>query len=110
MTDKEIITHYRDIVFNIYYLKEQIAWNKKHNLSFAKQAKEFVEAVKALQRFEELIDSIKDRRTRNIICLRYALGESERDTAYRMRVSRGTVSRICAEVLKSLEDSPLSVQ
>ena len=106
MSNVELVTGYRDIVFSIHTLKVQRAWNERHGLPVDNLTVKIRQLVQELIRFVELLDTITDRRARNIICLRFVLGMSERDTAYSMNISRVTVNRICANTLRNLESVP----
>lgn len=103
MTNTELITGYRDIVFNIHGMKQQITWNQRHRLPVLDLPDKVSQLMQELIRFEDVLYSITDRRARNIICLRFVLGLNERDTADYMHISRRTVSRISEAILKQLD-------
>ena len=102
MTDREIVTQYRDTVYEIHSLRQRIAWNIRHGLPVLTMPNQVDQLMGELLRFEMILDDIPDRRTRNVIVCRYALGMSERDTADMMDVSRGAVDRICSATLQRM--------
>ena len=102
MTDREIILQYRDIVHEIHSIRQRLAWNIRHDLPVMSMPEKVNQLLSALLRFEMILDGISDRRTRNIIVCRFALGMSERDTAFVMGISAGTVGRICNGTLQSM--------
>lgn len=102
MTDREIVLQYRDIVFEIHSIRQRIAWNIRHGLPVLSMPEKVDQLLAALLRFEMILDGILDRRTRNVICCRYALGMSERDTADMVDISPGTVDRICSATLQRM--------
>lgn len=103
MTNKELITGYRDIVFDIHGMQQQIAWNKRHGLPVLNLPDKVSQLIRELIRFENILDSITDRRARNIICLRFVLGLGEGYTADYLNISRATVSRICDDTFRQLD-------
>ena len=103
MTDREVITEYRSIIFKIHGLKERLAWNQRHGLPVLNIPEKIGQLMNALIRFEDLLDSIPDRRSRNVISCRYALGLTVRDTSDIIGTSCMTVERICDEVLKGID-------
>lgn len=103
MSDLEIVTGYRDIVRDICFTKEHMRWNILHSLPVFDMPEKIRELGQALVRFEEILyNDIQDRRVRNIICCRYALGISKRNTAFLLGISMGTVDRACADIMKRL--------
>ena len=103
MTDKEVITCYRYIVFDIHSMQQQIAWNKQHGLPVLNLPDKVSQLIRELIRFENILDRITDRRARNIILLRFVLSLGERDTADYLNISRATVSRICDDTFRQLD-------
>ena len=102
MTDIELITEYRDIVIYISTLKRQLAWNQAHGLPVLNIPEQIQQLIRELIRFENLINTITDRRSRNIVRLRYVLGMSDMDTAEYIGISNVTANRICAAAIRSL--------
>jgi len=102
MLDRDIVTNYRETVISISIIREQVAWNRRHGLPIQSMLKQQGPLINELMRFEDIMDSISDRRIRIALCCRYALGMSERDTAAVMGLERNTVRRICAEALQRL--------
>ena len=102
MTNRELITGYRDIVLDIHSMQLRIAWNQRHGLPVLNIPDKVSQLIRELIRFENILDSITDRRARNIICLRFVLGFGERDTAHYMSISRGTVTRLCNDTLRKV--------
>ena len=103
MTDREVITDYRNIVHEIHGLKERLAWNQRHGLPVLNILEKIGQLMNALIRFEDLLDGIPDRRARNVISCRYALGLNVRETSDIIGVSCLTVERICGKTLTMLE-------
>ena len=103
MTNTELITGYREIVFDIHAMKQRLAWNRRHGLPELNIPEQIRELIRELIRFEELMETITDRRARNVICCRFVLGMSVRSTADYLRLSCNTVERICTATLRSLE-------
>ena len=103
MTNRELINGYRDIVLDIHSMQLRIAWNKRHGLPVLNLPDKVSQLIRELIRFENILDSIPDRRARNIICLRFVLGLSERDTADYLNISRATVSRIYDDTFRQLD-------
>ena len=106
MNNRELITGYRDIVFEIHGLRQQLAWNHRHDLPALNMPEKIDQLSRELIRFEDLLNSIEDLRARNIICMRYVLGMTERDTAFIMNLSRVTVNRICSVTLQDIDRQP----
>ena len=102
MTDKEIITEYREIVFEYAYNRESLAWNQNHGLPLLRIPERLRELNDMILRFEDIMDTIQDRRTRNILRGRYALGLTISDVAIGMGLSRATVQRICDSALAGM--------
>ena len=102
MTDKEIITEYREIVFEYAYNLESLVWNQNHGLPLLRIPERLRELKDMILRFEDIMDTIQDRRARNILRGRYALGMSIRDIAAGMGMSCATVQRICDSALSGM--------
>ena len=102
MIDREIVTEYRGIVFEYAYTRERLAWNQNHGIPLLGIPEKLRELKDLILRFDDILDTIPDRRTRNILCGRYALGMSIRDIAAGMDMSCGTVQRLCADALEGI--------
>ena len=102
MTDREIITDYRDIVRDYHSTMLHLAWNIRHRLPALSMPAQLEELKAALLRFDDILDTIPDRRTRNILRGRYALGLTISDVAIGMGLSRATVQRICDSALAGM--------
>lgn len=102
MTNYELITGYRDIVFDIHGQQQRLAWNRRHGLPELDIPDKIQQLIQELIRFEDLIITITDLQARNIICLRYVLGLTVRTTAERMGMSCATVNRICTETMRNI--------
>ena len=102
MTDREIITGYRENVIAIHSIRECIAWNTRHGLPVLTMPELIHQLTADVIRFEDVLHTIPDRRTRNILRCRFALGMTERQTADYMQLSHGTVNRIVTDTLHAM--------
>ena len=89
--DSEIIKAYLYNVFSIYGLQQQMIWNAKHCLPSSKQSEEIEYLKQKLLRFEDIINSIHDRQTRNIIRCHFVLGMTNRQTANALNIHPNSV-------------------
>lgn len=103
MTDREIISEYRNDVFVLHSLRLQIAWNLRHGLPIFDMPEKITQIRNRLAMFGEILDRIPDRRTRNIIRCRFALGMDVYSIAEYMRMSGGHVERIVIKTMKETE-------
>lgn len=103
MTDKEIITEYREIVFEYAYNRERMVWNQNHGLPLLRIPERLRELKDMILRFDDIMDTIPDRRARNILRGRYALGMSIRNIAAGMDLSAVYVRKICDTALSMLQ-------
>lgn len=94
MSDIEILHEYRDIVMDIYFTREHIEWNRRHGLPVFNMTERVSEMLRLLLRFEEIIDTTPDIKTRNVLCCRYALGMPTEQIAETMGISCPTVDRL----------------
>ncbi len=94
MTDRSIVTGYRDTVILLGAIAESMAWLQNHDLPVLSLPIRAAELRHDVIRFEEILDRIHDRRTRTIIRCRYALGMKPDGIALAYGISRATVDAI----------------
>jgi DNA-directed RNA polymerase specialized sigma subunit len=99
MTDKEIILNYQANVFALHSLREQIAWNQRHGQPVSDLQEQKHRLKENIIRFEDLIDSIQDRRARVILRCRFALGMTLPDVSAFMELSCYRISTITKTAL-----------
>jgi len=104
MSDKEVITGYRDNVFMFDAVQQQIQWFNRHDLPVLALAKRAEKLINNVTMFEEIVNRIPDRRTRNAIRCRYALGMSIGDTADYLNINRMTVNRMIERGLNQIDN------
>ncbi len=102
MDDAKIVTEYRDTVFLIHTIRNQANWNHRHGLPTVRMIRQAEELQRDLIRFEEILDSIQDRRTRNAVNACFALGMSEPEISILLNIHPGSVGRILNSFLRSL--------
>lgn len=102
MSDKEIITGYLAIVFDIASTRLRMAWNERHGLPVLDMPDRVRTLLEALVRFEKILAGIQDRKTRTVLRCRYALGMNSYDVALYMNLCSETVYRICKHTLAAL--------
>lgn len=102
MTDRDIITGYHETVMVAGLLLHGIEWNRLHGLPLQDLTERVQQMRRELFRFEMIMDAIRDRRTRNVIRCRYALGMTETETADFLGLSRGTIARLTTDTLNRL--------
>ena len=99
MTDRDIITGYHETAIIAGLLLHGIEWNRRHGLLLQNLIEQVEQMQRELFRFEMIMDAIPDRRVRNVIRCRYALGMTETETAEFLGLSRGTIARIISDTL-----------
>lgn len=102
MTDREIVTGYLANVWTISCLLHTIDWNQRHGLPLLNLPERVQELKRELNRFEDVLVRIPDRKIRIILRCRYALGWSVIDTAIYTDMSCNTVSRYTDTALQRL--------
>ncbi|MBR0266457.1 MAG: hypothetical protein IJQ71_03370 [Clostridia bacterium] len=102
MTDRKIITEQHDIVIDYHGTRQRAEWNIRHGLPARNQIQRLRELKDYILRFEDILDTIPDRRARIILRGRYGAGMSIRDLSFMLDMSCITVKRICAAALAGL--------
>lgn len=102
-SDRDIIKGYLDTVCLFHTIRQQIAWNIHHGLKTLMLDIEKTQLMADIMRFEDIIERIPDRRTRNIIRCRFALGMDVYSIAEYMGMSGGHVERIVIKTMKETE-------
>ena len=95
MTDREVVTEYREILIEYSCNRENLLWNLNHGFPLMNIPDKLRELKELIFRFEDIMDNIPDWRTRNVLRGRYALGLSLRDISFSMGISVATAQRIC---------------
>ncbi len=116
MTDREIVTEYRYNVIAAHTIRQSIVWNQRHGMPLMDLPDQLRELREMILRFEDVLALIPERRTRNVIRCRYALGWNIQDTAAFMGLSCGLVNVLSLITLRRLDrdddgeehDGPLS--
>ncbi len=100
--DRNIIEGFRDNVFLLKAVRDQIEWNQRHRLPVLELPAQAAQLMHDVAMFELAMDRIRDRRTRNIIRCRFGLGWPVWDIALAMEMHRNTVNRIIREQLQKM--------
>ena len=103
--DLDTLTGYRENVIALHSLREQIAFFARHGIPMPMLSEKAEQLKQLILRFDDVLDTILDRRARHVISCRFALGMNERETADYLRLSRMTVHRICKAILSSQDSA-----
>lgn len=100
LTNKEVITSYRDTVYLLHCTRLIIDWNIRHGLPVRYYTKDAEQLKNDLLRYDDLVNRIEDREARNVINCRFALGMSIEATAEYMNTSTEKINRLTSKAWK----------
>lgn len=90
----EILSGYRETVQLMNTIMEQLDMARRYRLPVYQLPEQARRLLGDIMRFETIMEGIQDRRARNVLRCRFALGYSVRETADYMEMSSGEINRI----------------